>query len=1120
MLQPHQPPNAADPSPIGPPLDPIAPLRAALRGHYDIEREIGQGAFATVYLARDLKHERKVALKVLNADPTSEIGELRFIREIRTLARLQHPNILPLHDSGHVGALLYYVMPYVNGETLRDRIDRERQVPVDTACTIAREVADALAYAHAQGIIHRDIKPENILLSARHPIIADFGIARVLDLAGVRQLTRTGTQSPGTPAYMSPEQLLGDREIDGRTDTYSLGCVLFEMLTGKPPFNGKEGFVKRFTEPPPRPSAIRRNLPVWIDAVIERALARNPNERYPTAQQFVAALWGPMASADSVDVPLENRTVARNRESSVDTSPHPRAPDVTPSLQVDRPELREFGDDVQPSRAKRLIEQARIHGRLSAAIAIALVALVSWFATGARTGGVTKLFSREAEFDSSRFVVLPFSTSALTDTSHIGNRVADRLYDGFSQWEGLTVVPDTKVAQGVVEAGAPPSTEREALALARRLGAGKLVWGQALDNVQGTRVRVHLYDVATGESRDSFVLMDSASDASAYGPAILRLLGARNRVAAAIGGDGRTRSLAAWQAYGRGHTELRRWNLLMAEREFRTAMNADHNYQPARLWLAQVMSWRSSQRGGEWVDEAARAAVDVTRLDPRDQLLAAGLSALADGRFPAACAVYSKLIRSDSSSFLGWYGLGECQLQDSLVVRNARSPSGWAFRSSYYSAARAFLRALKEDPGAHAIFSAGKLQRLLPIAATKARRGVAQTDRSLGFAAFPTLEADTVGFVPYPLARFGELQRGPSTEAALRKDAQILIAFATNWAKRFPSSAAAQEALAEAFETRGDLDDGSRRKSPALRAVDSALALSNDKRDLLRLKTRQVRLHFKRGEFATARYLTDSILEFAGDEAGASDQLEWIAALTGRANLMAKYRLSSIGSEKVTGGAVAPVVARNASRFFAYAALGVCGAPLTAAREELDVAIRRYVDNDIRHGVEADMAARASSLATPCTNGSSALRIGTPTDLLQKAQQAFARGDLRTTTAFLDAAARARRNNRPGDLSPDYIFQDAWLRTQVGDTADAVAALDAELETLPAFSAPMFDDAASAASFGRAMALRSDLAVKRGEWDKAARWSRAIDSLWAGADRPLRAVVEQVKVRARVGPAQ
>jgi serine/threonine-protein kinase len=227
MFQTPQPNNAADPTPLALPLDPIAALRAALRGHYDIEREIGQGAFATVYLAQDLKHERKVALKVLLADPTSDTGELRFIREIRLLARLQHPNILPLHDSGHVETLLYYVMPYVAGETLRDRINREHQLELSAACRIAREVADALAYAHGQGVIHRDIKPENILLSASHPMLADFRHSARHRSRWVKQLTRTGSGSPGTPAYMSPEQLIGDREIEiGAIPTASDPCSM------------------------------------------------------------------------------------------------------------------------------------------------------------------------------------------------------------------------------------------------------------------------------------------------------------------------------------------------------------------------------------------------------------------------------------------------------------------------------------------------------------------------------------------------------------------------------------------------------------------------------------------------------------------------------------------------------------------------------------------------------------------------------------------------------------------------------------------------------------------------------------------------------------------------------
>jgi serine/threonine protein kinase/Tol biopolymer transport system component len=270
--------------------DPIGPIKKAVAGRYEIQREIGQGAFATVYLARDLRHDRQVAFKVLNADPSSETGELRFLREIRLLARLQHPNILPLIDSGHADAMLYYVMPYVSGETLRKRMLRERQMPIDAAVAITREAADALAYAHEKGVIHRDIKPENILLSAGHPVIADFGIARAIDVAGVRTLTRTGIGSPGTPAYMSPEQLMGDKEVDRRTDIYSLGAVLFEALTGKPPFTGKDGLVKRFTEPPPLPSLARDRLPPDIDDIVTKAMAREPNDRYSSASDFAEAL--------------------------------------------------------------------------------------------------------------------------------------------------------------------------------------------------------------------------------------------------------------------------------------------------------------------------------------------------------------------------------------------------------------------------------------------------------------------------------------------------------------------------------------------------------------------------------------------------------------------------------------------------------------------------------------------------------------------------------------------------------------------------------------------------------------------------------------------------------------
>ena len=1002
-----RPPNTVNTSPYVPPVDPIAPLRAALRGHYDIEREIGQGAFATVYLARDLKHERKVAVKVLNADPTSDVGELRFIREIRTLARLQHPNILPLHDSGHVEALLYYVMPYVSGDTVRDRIDREKQMSVEAACSIARDVADALAYAHAQGIIHRDIKPENILLSTGHPILADFGIARAIDLAGVRQLTRTGAASPGTPAYMSPEQLMADKELDGRSDTYSLGCVLFEMLTGKPPFAGKEGFVKRFTEPPPKASTLRKDLPGWLDDAIERALQREPRDRFPTAKEFVAALCPP---------PSFQRT-------SVGASPAANEPPVRTieSAQTTPATSASFASAIPGARLSRTALASTAAGILALALALFLAP---------KPSKLRSVFSATPTLDSSRIVILPLADQG---GAHVGGVVAERMYDAFSQWRGLALVADTKVAQAISDRGGTPTTENEALSLARSLGAGRLVWGHAAGQRGHATVRVHLYDVGTNESKDEFRFIDSTSDGSAYAVAAMRLLQVPDRPRAAEGGDGLTSNFVAWSAYGRGHVALKKWDLPVAEREFRVAIGADPAYTPARLWLAQLLEWRTPQQSDEWRDHARRAAVDRNRLGVRDQLLASGLSALGDGRFDAACEAYSRLAKGDSVDFAGWYGLGECQSLDSLVLQNTRSPSGWSFRSSYYSAAAAYLRALKADSGVYGIFSTDKLERLLPIASSRARRGVSSAPGKIAFAAFPSLEpGDTVGFVPYPLTAFASLQRTPKMDAALRRNTDVFFKLARDWAERFPSSAKAQEALANAFEVRGDLGSGSTRASPVLKAIDSSIALSGDRGEILKLQARRVRILFKRGDFAGARLVADSLLRVGFTDGSASNELAWVAALTGRANLTSQYWLSGLTTRQLSGEIVPPAVAKNASDFFAYAALGVCGAPLTSAIAGLDSALRNYVDNDIRQAVASDVSARASSMASPCTHGESALRITAPSDWLQKAQQALARNDQARVRAFLDEPKTPSGTRKPGDMSPDYTFQGAWLRAQIG----------------------------------------------------------------------------------------
>ncbi len=263
-----------------------------LRDRYECIRELGQGGMATVYLARDVRHRRQVALKVLRPELAAVVGAARFLREIETAANLQHPHILPLFDSGEAGGLLFYVMPYVEGESLRDRIDREKQLATDAALEIAAEVAGALEAAHAKGIVHRDIKPENIMLSGGHAMVADFGIATAVDVAGESRLTGTGL-AVGTPAYMSPEQGSGERTVDRRSDVYALGCVLYEMLAGEPPFTGPTAqaiIAKRFSGDVPSVRRTRPSVSETVDRLISKALAPVPADRWPSAEAFARAI--------------------------------------------------------------------------------------------------------------------------------------------------------------------------------------------------------------------------------------------------------------------------------------------------------------------------------------------------------------------------------------------------------------------------------------------------------------------------------------------------------------------------------------------------------------------------------------------------------------------------------------------------------------------------------------------------------------------------------------------------------------------------------------------------------------------------------------------------------------
>jgi len=439
--------------------DLLAVLRDALADRYAVERELGRGGMATVFLAEDVKHRRPVAIKVLHPELAAAVGADRFLREIEIAARLQHPHILPLYDSGTAAGFLYYVMPYVEGESLRDRLEREKQLSLEDTLRIAEEVAGALAYAHSHGVVHRDIKPENVMLSGGSAVVADFGIARAVTAAGdEHQLTQTGTVI-GTPAYMSPEQATGSAEIDGRSDQYSLACVVYEMLVGEPPFTGPTAqavMARHSLDSVSPPSIVRASIPDAVEDALLRALAKTPADRFPTAALFAEALARPSAA----------------------TGPMRRATRPTPAARrVPRRVLIEAGG------------------------AVVILALALWFAKTVTSRGRAGA-AAEGGLDPRHIAVLYFEDlSSYSELSYLADGLTEML---ITQLAGVRTL-DVISLNGVAPFRAV-NLPRDSIA--RLLRAGTLVEGTVEGRGERVRVTVRLVDGASGADirRQSFEL--------------------------------------------------------------------------------------------------------------------------------------------------------------------------------------------------------------------------------------------------------------------------------------------------------------------------------------------------------------------------------------------------------------------------------------------------------------------------------------------------------------------------------------------------------------------------------------------------------------------------------------
>src|SRR5881394_2752242 len=582
-------------------------LQDALAGRYTIERELGDGGMATVYLAEDLKHRRRVALKVISPELASALGTDRFLREIHFAARLTHPHILPLHDSGEADGLPYYVMPYVEGVSLRGRLIREPQLPIEEALGITREVADALNYAHHRDVVHRDIKPENILFQTGHAVVSDFGIARAISMADKGRVTGTGI-AVGTPGYMSPEQARGIEQLDGRSDLYSLGCVLFEMLAGDPLFTGSVQAIlaRQVLEPLPHLRTFRDTVPEWLEQAVTRALANAPVDRFAGVAEFIAALSSPSPA-----------TIAEPATRRVEATPAPEhSIAVLPFVNLSAdPENGYFCDGMTEEilNALTAVPSLRVTSRTSSFAFKDAPQDIRAIGAKLRVRAVLEGSVRRA--DTKLRVTAQLINAA--DGFHLWSHAYDReMKDVFAVQDeiALAIVTALKVNLGT-EPGVPlvePHTDNlEAYALYlkarylwRRKSAGAFKKG--IEYFEQAIALDPCYALAYAGLADSYITLGYWN----YLPPNDVFPRAKAAAESAVGIDDR---LAEAHTSRACVSLLYDWDWPRAEQDFLRAIQLKDSYSTAHFWYACYL-W-SMGRAAESVDQATRAKV-LAQLSP------------------------------------------------------------------------------------------------------------------------------------------------------------------------------------------------------------------------------------------------------------------------------------------------------------------------------------------------------------------------------------------------------------------------------------------------------------------------------------------------------------------------
>lgn len=901
-------------------------LSKAISDRYKIVREVGAGGWASVFLAEDGKLGRKVAIKVLHPELAASVTGARFLREIQIAAGLAHPHIVPVHDSGEADGLLYFVMRFQEGESLRALLEREGPLPIPRAISIARDVAEGLTYAHARGVIHRDIKPANILLTGDHAVIADFGVARAFEAATMVDMTTTSAVL-GTPLYMSPEQVAANPDIDGRSDVYSLGCVLYEMLTGETPFQAKSTvavLASHLHKDIPSVREIRPEVPPALAEATDRALAKSPEGRFDGAAEMGRVLA-------SVQAELENG----GRGSGI------------------------FWRGL-PGRTRKLLATA------AGLSAIALTAAVTSLL----------LLAGGPALDPTAMVVLPFRIANTTpEEEALLVDLSDELTHQLNRWESVTAVPQIALSGILFDLGLDgPVMDRteDGLGVAEAMGAGTLAALSARIRGDSVRVTAQLFDPRTGRERGKpheawGESRDPSPVAAEVAHMILGLEGSASEIA------GLYRQSAVPEAlieYESGQKALEGWRLPEAERSFRRAAALDPTFAMAHHLLSLVLYWEWEEEGlggegpgaeavGEEIALASMAALrNSSGLSLRDSLHILAFNRFQAGDYDAARSHYRQLLERDSADVYAWFLQGSVEYHDPWLTESA--DGGLRPRSNWNLARRSFAETVRLSPGFH-----GAYGEVLDIATKVARAAETETSAAPGFEvprgeffapwALPLTPHQKRVFWPVYLdslvwldsSTWTGLSEGLASAGASRLLGESVVSL-RRWAAFEPDQALPERELARwALFMRGRLEG----PQPPER-VDSltvevfqyasrALALAADttRNELFQLAN----LRLAMGDIQGARSAWELAMEWEGPEpnettpSSASNVLLFSGRPTTALGLLdsershTRYYLDPVTNGLIDDGGVDPLI----QRLRILGATGVKGAALEAAFQDL-----------------------------------------------------------------------------------------------------------------------------------------------------------------------------------------